>query len=436
MGLYSSASAYAKDTWLPTYNYQLENEVGTPLALLGLSPETATGIEGRRAFVKIKVGDSLGQGNVDVGGDFPVPADTTADEATITLAQLAHTIEYDTHEMALLDSLDAAAAPIMAEKMVSAKEANQRDIVRQFFGDGTGILANVASGSGSALTLDALTTAQIDRDRYIWVDDANRMRYRVVDATSGASQAGPFTVTDITEATNVLTCSASVAAVTANGVLVRDGNWASGGVFRSLEFAGMKAMIADTNTYMGINRAAAGKGYWKSIVDSNAGVLRPVSDVLIHQILNKMARRASNGKQASAMTHLGFANFGVWTAYHQVMQPGLRYTIDEVPDIGWGSPLPMLGVPLYKEVHAPRNQINIIAKGKENIEFVSAKNKSGGFGTFLEAGGSIFHLVGASGGAQGFAARFQSIIYGFLGLKTERPRNHGRLDDLSEIAAA
>ena len=33
--------------------------------------------------------------------------------------------------------------------------------------DGTGKLANVASSSGSTITLDATTTSQIDRDRFI-----------------------------------------------------------------------------------------------------------------------------------------------------------------------------------------------------------------------------------------------------------------------------
>jgi hypothetical protein len=332
-------------------------------------------------------------------------------------------------EMALLESTEAAAVPIMAEKMTAAKEAMSSDIERQAWGDGTGILANVASSSGSTITLDATTTSQVDRDRYLWIDDANRARYDVVHGTTGAQQVSAFTVSDINESTNVLTCSKSMTSATSAGVVVRSGTWASGGAYNSLEFPGIKAAVDNNNTYMGIDRTASGKGYWQAVVADNSGTLRPLTEELIHGVMNKIARRA--GRQPTG-DYAAFASFGTYTAYHQIITPGLRYTLESTPDIGFGRPLEMLGVPLYRGARCPRNTIFVLKK--DSLKFVRPKhNKPGDLLNFVNLGGSEFFLKNASSG-QGHSASVVAYLDGFLGMMTTRPRDHAVLGDISEVA--
>ena len=433
MALYSTSSAFAKDVWLPGLNNELLQEPGTLVGWLGsyTDPNVTVDVQGRRSYLKLRVGDSLGQGTITQGGNYPTLGDTAYDEATLSLAHLSHALSFTMEEMALLDSAEAAAVPIMAEKMTAAKEAMSSDIERQAWGDGTGVLANVASSSGSTITLDALATAQIDRDRYIWVDDAARARYDVVHGTTGAQQVTGFTVSDINETTNVLTCSATMTSATSAGVVVRSGDWATGGAFRSLEFSGIKSAVSDSNTYMGIDRTAAGKGYWKSILATNSGTARTLTEELIHGVMNKVARRAGRHPGSD---YAAFASPGAWTAYHQIMTPGLRYTVDGTPDIGFGRPLEMLGVPLYRGARVPRNSVYLLKK--DSIKFVRPMHsKPGDLLNFVNLGGSDFFLQNASSG-QGHSAAVVAYLDGFLGLMTTRPRDHALLGDITEVGSA
>lgn len=432
MSLWGTSNDYGKDTWLAGFNSQLENSKGTLLEWIGLRADDSVTVEGRRAYMKIELGDSLGQATISEGGDYPTPGDLTADEALLNLAHLTHAIKFSTEEVAFLDSGAAAAAPIMSKKLAKAREAMERDIERQAWMDGTGILANEASDSGSTVTLDATTTSQVDRDRYIWLDDANRMRYDLVHGTTGAQAVTGFTITDINETTNVITCSATMTAGDASHVIVRSGDWASGGAFRSLEFPGVQALVDDDNTYLGIDRTGAGLGAWKSIVVGNSGTLRDMTEVLGHTLINRMARRASGGAPPSGDQYGVFANFGSWTAYHQIMSPGLRYTINEKPDVAWPS-IDFFGLPLYRNVHCPKN--GYVALKKNSIHFVRPKHNGRGMlkglFDFMTLNGSIFFLGNAASGA-GHSSQVFAYLDGFLGMYSDRPRDHGWLRDINE----
>lgn len=431
----TNSDGFLKNVWLPGYINQYENAEGTLLGLFFKGKEQVQ-IEGANTYFKVKVGDSLGQEVITEGGDFPAAGDVSSAQATVTAAHLAHTIELTSEEAAYYDSGSAAAEPIISMKMDAALETMSRDIERQSWMDGTGVLANVASSSGATITLDATTSSQIDRDRYIWVDDANRRRYQVVHGTTGATQEDNFTISSIAESTNVLTCSsADMTSATSAGVLVHYGNWATGGAFRSLEFAGLQAMIDDDNTYLGINRSTAGNGYWKSIVDGNSGTLRDLTEALVMGFLSKMARRRPDGKQPRGGEYMAFANSGSWIAYHNLLLPAQRYTT-ETPELGWGQPIPMRGIMLYEDIHCPRNGIMVVHK--PSVKYVKAKhaaNLSGDLLKFNELNGQMwFQKTGATAGR--YAAARQAFLEGFIGMMTNRPRNHGWLRDITEIGSA
>lgn len=433
----TSATGFLKETYLPGYINQFENAEGTLLGMFKKDRQPMN-IEGANAYLKIRVGDSLGQGTIAEAGDYPTAGDVTSAQATVTAAHLAHSINLTSEEAAYLDSGSAAAEPIIAMKMDAAMETMSRDIERQSYGDGTGILANVASSSGSTITLDATTTSQVDRDRYIWLDDTNRRRYDVVHGTTGADEVAGFTVSNIAyPATEVVTCSATMTSATSAGVLVNSGDWASGGAFRSLEFKGLQAAIDDDNTYLGINRSTAGNGYWKAIVDTHAtpGTLRDLTEILVLQFMAKMARRRADGKRPQGGDYMALANAGSWNAYHNLLLPAQRYT-NEAPQLGWGQPLNFRGIQLYEDIHCPRNGFMVIHK--PSIKYVKAKhasNVSGDLLKFKELGGQMWFQGNAASG-QGHSAQVFAYLEGFLGMMTDRPRNHGWMRDITEVGSA
>ena len=160
-----------------------------------------------------------------------------------------------------------------------------------------------------------------------------------------------------------------------------------------------------------------------------------VSDTLAMQILSQLARRSENGGSINGRDYFGLASFGVWNSYHQLMSPGIRYTVSETPDIGWGGReyLPMHGVPLYKHVKAPRNMVLVVHR--PSTHFVTAKHANGGIFSFAENNGSIWFQTTAASG-QGYADSRQAYITGWLGMYTDKPRNHAKLDDLTETAGS
>lgn len=424
MSLYD-VSDFTKINYLPGLNNQLENQKGT---LLGLLPKEPIQIEGRTTRVKQTVGDSLGQGSIAEGGDFSTPVDPEYDEATLELSRLNHAIGFTMEEMDLLRGKKAAARDVVEEKMDRARAAMQRDIIRQAWGDGSGVLGNVASDSTPDFDLDASATVQVDQDRFLWIEPG-RMLYDIVHGTTGAQEVTGFKITGISG--NTVTTDSTTTAATSAGVVVRSGNWASGGAFRSLEFDGIMAAIDDGNNYLGIDRATVPE--WRSTVLDNSGTARTLTEELIHQLVNNMARYADDGMQPNGENHCAISSFGVWTAYHQIMTPGLRYTVSgETPDIGWGKGLEMLGIPLYKDIKAPRR--NIFAFRKNSLKFVHAKHDDRGLLKFVEGGNGIFHLANASSGV-GHSAQWRAYLTGMIGMATVRPRDHGRLADITEVAS-
>ena len=438
MSLYSSASDYAKDTWLPVYPDMLTQSQGSMLNLLGLKTDDRVKIEGRRTYMKIQVGDDLGFGVTSQGGDLPAGGDIASDEATLELMRFADAIEFDAHEMALLDSLDAAAAPkIMEKKMTASRMRVLRELERMAIMDGSGKLAKVASEVGSTITLDVAGAEYAERNPYTWIDDPKRSYYLAVDPTSGADQLtvpGKFTVDGIVESTNVLTLSVDAGGIAAGDVIVtyHPAGYASGGNFVSPEFDGLLALIDDGNTYMGLDRASISQ--WRATVLDASGTNRDISENLVHELMNKTGRRSQKG-MLTPSEYVAIADPGVWTAYHNLMATGIRYTISESPDIGWGGreSLSMNGVPLYKHFQAPRHQILLVHK--DSVGFVGPKHDTSSIVEFLSRNGSIFFQQTASSG-QGYADKTVAYIQGWMGMYSERPRNHGRLDDLNLTAAA
>ena len=436
MSLYSTTSDFLKDVWAPTLSYQLERSKGTAYGMVEKQGASDVRFEGRKMYLKLRIGDSKGQEMIGQGGDYPTPYDPDYDEAELELAHFAHSTSWDTDELAKADSDRAAAAPILREKMEAARATMERELVRQFWMDGSGKIANVSSATGTYLVLDETTTSQIDRDRYIWLDDGYRRRYSTVHATTGVAATTDFLVTEIEEGNGTVHCGTTMTDSDSADVLVHKGDWATGGAFRSLEMDGIMSMVTDDNTYLTLDRTASGFSWWKSVVDDNSGTLRPISENLIHQILHKVARRGETGAQPGQSDdgYKAFSNFGPWTAYHNLMSPGLRYVTDKAPDIGWSQPLNLLGVPFYKDIFAPQNNIFILHI--PSIFMVKpAHNGYDNLLKFRELGGSVFFQANASSG-QGHAAKVFSYLEGFCGLATKRPRNHGRLDDITGVAEA
>lgn len=421
----------AYDEWEPGLNDQLEHEEGSLYSFLKKSSKR---VSGRNTFIKIKTGRSTGITQVDEGGDFPAAGDPTYDEAQIALKRTAATVEFTLDEMDLLNGSEAAAIPVVQEKLDDLLNTVRRDIMRQTYGDGTAALARCEAGGPSADVIlqadngDAGSANDVDRDRFLWLEP-NGMKVAIVDGVTGAVNTSGLSISDIDESTNTITLSASVTTVDTE-IIVRSGNTtASGGAIVSREFPGVRAMVADDNTYETLDRTAAGFGFWKAIVvpGDTAGTNQPITPDRVLKLINRVTIK--NGKSPVNSGYRFFANLGVWSAYGEYLQTGVRYDAMKTLDFGWPT-LTIFGLPFHADIHCPKHKLYLLKT--DEIEYRRPRYDKRGLFQFRNEDGSVWRYKGASSGA-GYSTAVQSHLTGMMTLVSERPNRHGVLDDNEEV---
>lgn len=414
----------AYDTYEPGLNSQLETEDGSLYAFI---QKNSKDVRGRKVIIKLKTGRSTGIKNIPEGADYPTAGDPTYAEAQPSLSRVAATVEWSQDEIDLLNGPDAAAIPVMEEKMTDLTISLRRDVIRQSWMDGSAKLARLAVNTAvNTLSLQTTTTNQIDRDRFNWLEPGG-MVVDAVNGTTGASVFSGRTITDTDETNNTITISGAAVTTATTDVIVRSGNsTAVSGAYVSREFPGVLAAIQTGNTYLTVDRTAAGNGYWKSNVKANGGTLRALTIDLVMQLLNAVTRKT--GMMATAANYCLFSNLGVWAAYGELLQPAQRYTANQTLDFGWPK-LEVFGMSLYGDIHAPHNNLFLINHPSFNYRRPAYENR--GVFQWQDADGSILrYKPGAAAG--NYAASVQSFMSGLLTLVTERPNRHGRLDDITE----
>lgn len=421
----------AYDTWEPGLNDMLEHEEGYLYSWL---EKTNKDVRGRNVYVKLKTGRSTGIRNITEGGDFPAAGDPTYDEAKISLSRIAATCEFTLDEIELLDGKDAAAEAVVEEKLEDLVNSVRRDCVRQLWSDGSAILARVASDTGSTAVLDAVTdsasASQYDRDRFLWLEE-DGLKVDAYDSSDGSLQIAGLGIEDIAESTNTVTFDAATTNMTANTVLVRSGNaYDAGSTVGSYEIPGIQAAIANDNTYLTLNRASAGFNFWKAqvITGDTAGVLQPITHDRVLKLINRVTKKRGTSPVLSK-DYVFMSNLGVWSAYGEMLQGGVRYKAMETLDFGWPT-LQIFGTKFHADIHAPNNQLYLLHKPSFGIR--RPKYRKRPLFRFMNDDGSMWRYKRASSGG-GITANLQSNLTGMMTLVCERPNVSGMLDDIEMV---
>jgi hypothetical protein len=416
----------AYTTWEPGLNSQLESEDGSLYSFISRSSKD---VRGKAILIKLKSGRSTGISVLAEGGDYPAAGDPTYSEVQMALSRVAGTVEWTQDEMDLLDGSDAAAVPVVEEKLSDLVATLRRDIIRQSWMDGSAKLARLASnGSLNTLALQTSGTSQIDRDRFNWLEP-NGMRIDIVNGTTGAATVTNRLVTDISETNNTITISGAATTTATTDVVVRSGNsTAAAGAYVSREFPGILAAVATGNTYLTLDRTAAGNAYWQSnvITGASAGTAEALTIDRVMKLINKVTKKT--GQMASSANYCFFSNLGVWAAYGELLQPAQRYQAGQTLDFGWPK-LDIFGMALYGDIHAPHN--NLFLLHHPSFSYRRPAYETRGVFQWQDKDGSVFrYKTGATAG--NYASAIQSFMSGLLTLITERPNRHGRLDDVIE----
>jgi hypothetical protein len=202
---------------------------------------------GRRAIVPVEATGNESPSSTTDGGTLVDPQIDTEQDAIIA-------IRYHDGGLELTDALVRQATGNNAGAFVNKLDRSSRKLAasmrknlnRQVFGDGTGLLATLASSPAASTTV-TLTETQFLRTNMV-VD--------VLNKSTGATTGGlGLTITAINRTTKVVTLSAAITATTTTDGLYKQGA-------RNNESDGLRNITATGRTLHGINSATAGNEFW------------------------------------------------------------------------------------------------------------------------------------------------------------------------------
>lgn len=436
-------SPFSKDTWLPGVYEQLED---TPGLLFNMVDQIEPiRVQGRNTFVKLDIGDSLGQGMLDAisASDFPAADDAEFDEGAIIPARLAHTASLTMNEWEMLRSEVAAAVDVVASKISKATNKMTREIARQTHMDGTSILARTGVTTASnTVVLQTTDSNQYDRDRANWIAP-RRVLIDIVDAVTGAAVAEDRHVTAVADDYSTITIDGAAVTTDTGDVITWAGSVDdfSSGTYVSGEFAGLGQLMKTDRVWLGIDSATAGKEYWDPVVVPGAvpGTPEAFSLGRIQRLYVEMAKRASDGMQPGPNSgHVLMSSHGVAAHAIATAAGAIRYN-----DPGDGSVLEFgfqelkgLGIRWMTDVHYANHVLDCLrVQGEYGIQFVRPMNPMQGVLDFVTVGsGDMWHLQTATTG-NGHRSAMNSYLTALMGLCAKKPSDHGRLDDITTVTS-
>jgi hypothetical protein len=222
----------------------------------------------------------------------------------------------------------------------------QRDMARQVYGDGTGLIAQC--GVTSASTTVVLANKEALRKGHLYIG-------MIVDIGTAADARAIATgreITDVNLATPSITISGAAVTTGATHFVARSGAAlaTTGGAVAAGEINGLSNLVsAAAATVGGINEASAGNSFWANLRDTSTSTL--TSDALV-QNMNQVQLA---GGEISAM----ISTFGLQRKLFGLLQSQVRY-VEPMKIEGGFKTLEFNGHPFIADRDAPFGRIYLL----------------------------------------------------------------------------
>ncbi len=179
---------------------------------------------------------------------------------------------------------------------------------------------------------------------------------------------------------------------------------------------GLDGIVDDGNpasvNYLGVDRTAAGKGFWKAQVLSNSGTEREITLDLLQELRDAIEMNSPGTPKVGVCSH------AIWRKVAQILVPDKRYGGDLYKLNGWCQAVDFAGMPIVRDKWARRNELYMLDLDTWSIY----QDSEGGF---IDEDGQILHRVSG-------ADQFEAAWRRFLEVICHDPASNGVLKDLSE----
>lgn len=244
VGTLATADAILKDLYRGPIIDQL-NYKTYMLDMIERDSDSLT-FDGRRAIVPVESSGNESPASTSDGGTLVDPQIDLEQDAILA-------IRYHDGGLELTDQLIKQATGNNAGAFVNKLErsskklaqAMRKNLNRQVFGDGTGLMATLTSSPAAA------TTFTVDSTQYLRVN----MVIDVLNISTGAAGAAGVTITAINRTTKTITVGSAITATTTTFGVYKNGS-------RNLEMDGLRNITGTGRTLHGINSATAGNEFW------------------------------------------------------------------------------------------------------------------------------------------------------------------------------
>lgn len=364
---------------------------------------------GRKAIVPVHKSRNRGRGSRGDAGTLPTAGIQGWDDAQITVKQHYQGIELSDLAIESTKSNEGAFVSLLDGEVKGAASDMRKDINRQVFGDGTGLLATVAATATT--TVGPIT---VDSIQYLHVGDP----VDVLRVTDGSTLAGSESnsVVGLSAANKTVTLNTAVGGTIATtfGIYIED-NYGQ-------EMDGLRNIVSTSRTLHSINSATAGNEFWNGQVRSvgtQAGSEVVAGESSFELISDDV------GQTGQGETSVYITTRGIRRRLADTFQSQKRFTNKEAVNVHGGYSAIMVAsgqgeVPVIADDDCPKT--NVFAIDTSALRWFQLSSP----GWMERDDGGIFHLKdGSSAGTK--VASYQAWMRWYAALGSVAPNRLGRL---------
>lgn len=390
------------------YHGPLRKQINDGVAILSQVQKNRETLVGRRAILPCHMSRNSGIGARQEGETLPTAGNQGTVDQIVNLRYLYGKVRLTAQTITRMASDRGAFIQATKLEMKGLASDCIRDLERQVCGTSDGVIATCGTTTTSAVIQLLLTTPE-----QVLV---NLYEGAVVDigtVLAPTTIAGNRTVTAVDFTNKTITISgATVSTVSGTHFIFRQGNGGSDANSAQREVTGLQTIVNSSGTLFNINPSTYQA--WASIVESNSGTLRPISENLVE----RSAQRAENrsGAQVSSL----WSEDGVYRAAANLLSAQKRIvnTVElkgghKGIEFNYGAN----GAPLMRARDLPPNKIFGLAHD-ELVQFVDED------WTWEDTDGAVLSRAVDNTHA------FEAIYYSFMEFATTRRNAHFRIDDL------
>lgn len=390
-GTITTVANILKDFYLPPVVEQLNNEV----LLLSRLEKRSQELVGNRAYLPIHQNRSTAVGSRAELGTLPLAGNQVYNKAVYDLTYHYGVVQVSGPSMAKTANEAGAFLQILKGELDGIRNDLKKEAARQIYGSGDGVVATVASSTGTVHTLtsaEPLLKGQLFVNQLVEVRDDSPTNVATVRAGgTGGSSGAAFTITAINAATPSIT-TATVTGIVANDVIIRDGNLVASSATVN-EMTGIQQIIPTSGTpnVGGINSASAGNEFWQNAT--------PLTNAAIS--LDRLQTQWGTVRRSGGETSLMVGSFGIQRQYYALLQSQVRFSDPMKFESGFQT-LDFMGKPLVADIDAPFGRIYFI--DESHLKVYSPRDWH-----FLDEDGEMLKWVQNKDAWQSILARYMNL---------------------------